>query len=64
MMEKYYNGLFGNWLSDRKHTVMLNGQLSDWRDVLNGVPQGSVFGLLHTNETQTDFVFRIYIYTR
>ena len=29
----------GNWLSHRKQRLVLNGQLSDCKDVLNGVPQ-------------------------
>ena len=32
------------WLEDRKQRVVLNGEESEWTDVLSGVPQGSVFG--------------------
>jgi len=33
-----------NWLSNRKQRVCINGSLSDWIQVLSGVPQGSVLG--------------------
>ena len=34
------------FLTARKQKVVLNGEDSFWADVLSGVPQGSVIGLL------------------
>ena len=36
----------GNWLSNRKQRVILNGCFSEWANVMSGVPQGSVLGPL------------------
>ena len=33
-----------NYLKDRKQRVVLNGQTSSWKNILAGVPQGSVLG--------------------
>jgi len=33
-----------SWLCGRKQRVMLGGQVSDWSEVLSGVPQGSLLG--------------------
>ena len=33
-----------DWLSDRQQRVDPNGEVSDWQNVIRGVPQGSVLG--------------------
>ena len=37
---------FASYLSGRRQRVVLNGQASDWTQVLAGVPQGSILGPL------------------
>ena len=32
------------WLTDRRQRVVVDGEVSNWKSVLSGVPQGSVFG--------------------
>ena len=38
--------LVSNFLIGRKQRVVLNGTTSEWQNVVAGVPQGSVLGLL------------------
>ena len=41
------------WLTHRRQRVIVDGEISNWKSVLSGVPQGSVLGPI---------LFLIYIY--
>ena len=38
--------LLKNYLENREQRVVLNGQTSEWRKIMSGIPQGSVLGPL------------------
>ena len=46
-----------SYLSNRKQRVKVNNTFSSWKDLIQGVSQGSVLGLLLSNIYLNDFFF-------
>ena len=60
---KHLCAWIGDWLSDRQQRVVLNGEVSDWQKVINGVPQGSVLGsklfLIYVNDLERNLLSKV-----
>ena len=51
------------WLIDKKQRVVVDGEVSNWKFVLNGIPQGSVLGpilfLIYINDLDDDITTKV-----
>ena len=51
------------WLTDRRQRVVVDGEVSTWKSVLSGVPQGSVIGpillLVYINDLEEGITGKI-----
>ena len=51
------------WLNDRRQRVVVYGEVSNWKSVLSGVPQGSVLGpivfLIYINDLDDDITSKV-----
>ena len=51
------------WLTHRRHRVIVDGEISNWKLVLSGVPQGSVLGpilfLIYINDLEDNISSKV-----
>ena len=56
------------WLIDRRQRVVVDGEVSNWKAVLSGVPQGSVLGpilcLIYINDLDDDTTSKVLNFLR
>ena len=52
------------WLTHRRQRVTVDGEISNWKSVLSGVPQGSVLGpilcLIYINYLEDDIYSKVF----
>ena len=51
------------WITHRRQSVIVDGEISNWKSVLGGVPQGSVLGpllfLIYINDLEDDISSKV-----